>query len=68
MAGQGEAWKNGYAERLLRAIKKEKVDLSECLLNHYDAYLQIGRFLGGVYMYKHIYSSLVYLTPAEFEE
>ena len=29
MADQGKAWQNGYAERLIRTIKEEEVDLSE---------------------------------------
>ena len=29
MAEVGEAWQNGYAERLIRTIKEEEVDLSE---------------------------------------
>jgi len=65
MADQGEAWQNGYAERLIRTIKEEEVDLSE-YLDYYDAYQQIGRFLDDVYMHKRIHSSLGYLTPAEF--
>jgi putative transposase len=66
MAEQGEAWQNGYAERLIRTIKEEEVDLSE-YLDYHDAYRQIGRFLDDVYMHKRIHSSLGYLTPAEFE-
>ena len=66
MAEQGEAWQNGYAERLIRTIKEEEVDLSE-YLDYHDAYHQIGRFLDDVYMHKRIHSSLGYLTPAEFE-
>jgi transposase InsO family protein len=31
MADVGEAWQNGYAERLMRTIKEEEVDLSEYL-------------------------------------
>jgi transposase InsO family protein len=67
MADQGEAWQNGYAERLIRTIKEEEVDLSE-YLDYHDAYRQLGRFLDTVYMHKRIHSSLGYLTPAEFEE
>ena len=67
MADQGEAWQNGFAERLIRTIKEEEVDLSE-YLDYHDAYRQIGRFLNDVYMRKRIHSSLGYLTPAEFEE
>jgi len=67
MADEGEAWQNGYAERLIRTIKEEEVDLSE-YIDYNDAYRQIGRFLDDVYMHKRIHSSLGYLTPAEFEE
>lgn len=67
MADVGEAWQNGYAERLIRTIKEEEVDLSE-YLDYNDAYRQLGRFLDDVYMHKRIHSSLGYLTPAEFEE
>jgi len=66
MAEQGEAWQNGYAERLIRTIKEEEVDLSE-YLDYHDAYRQLGRFLDDVYAHKRIHSSLGYLTPAEFE-
>jgi len=66
MANAGEAWQNGYAERLLRTIKEEEVDLSE-YLDYGDALQQIGRFLDDVYTHKRIHSSLGYLTPAEFE-
>jgi transposase InsO family protein len=66
MAEVGEAWQNGYAERLIRTIKEEEVDLSE-YLDYHDAYHQIGHFLEDVYMHKRIHSSLGYLTPVEFE-
>ncbi len=66
MAEVGEAWQNGYAERLIRTIKEEEVDLSD-YLDYYDAYHQIGHFLEDVYMRKRIHSSLGYLTPLEFE-
>jgi len=67
MAEVGEAWQNSYAERLIRTIKEEEVDLSE-YLDYHDAYRQLGRFLDDMYMHKRIHSSLGYLTPAEFEE
>jgi transposase InsO family protein len=67
MAESGEAWQNGYAERLIRTIKEEEVDLSD-YEDYYDAVSQLGRFLSDVYMHKRIHSSLGYLTPAEFEE
>ncbi len=66
MAEVGAAWQNGYAERLMRTLKEEKVDLSE-YQDYADAYRQVGRFLDEVYMHKRIRSSLGYLTPAEFE-
>ena len=66
MADVGEAWQNGYAERLIRTIKEEEVDLSD-YQDFHDAYQQIGRFLTDVYNRKRIHSSLGYLTPAEFE-
>ena len=67
MADVGAAWQNGYAERLIRTIKEEEVDLSE-YIDYNDAYRQLGRFLDDVYLHKRIHSSLGYLTPAEFEE
>jgi putative transposase len=67
MAAVGEPRENGYAERLMRTIKEEEVDLSE-YHDYADAYRQIGCFLDDVYNIKRIHSSLGYLTPAEFEE
>lgn len=66
MADVGAAWQNGYAERLMRTIKEEEVDLSE-YCNFTEAYEEIGRFLEDVYMRKRIHSSLGYLTPSEYE-
>ena len=66
MAEVGEAWQNGYAERLIKTIKEEEVDLSD-YEDYTDALRQLGRFLDDVYMHKRIHSSLGYLTPAEFE-
>ncbi len=62
----GAAWQNGYAERLMRTIKEEEVDLSD-YVNYADAVRQVERFLDELYMHKRIHSSLGYLTPAEFE-
>ena len=67
MAEVGQAWQNGYAERLIRTIKEEEIDLSE-YEDYQDAYQQIGRFLEDVYMRKRVHSSLGYLTPQEFED
>jgi putative transposase len=44
MADVGEAWQNGYAERLIRMIKEEEVDLSG-YIGYNDAYRQFGHFL-----------------------
>ena len=66
MAAVGKAEENGYAERLIRTIKEEEVDLSE--YNDFsDAHYQLGAFIQDVYMTKRIHSSLGYLTPVEFE-
>ena len=67
MAGVGKAYENGYAERLMRTIKEEEVDLSE-YRNFNEVYERIEEFLEEVYMKKRIHSSLSYLTPSEFEE
>lgn len=67
MAAVGEPRENGYAERLMRTIKEEEVDLSE-YHDFDDAHRQIGRFLDDVYNVKRIHSALGYLTPVEFEE
>jgi putative transposase len=67
MAAVGKPEENGFAERLMRTIKEEEVDLSE-YRDFADAYGQLGRFLDDVYNRKRIHSSLGYLTPAEFEQ
>lgn len=67
MTDAGQAWQNGYAERVIRTIKEEEVDLSE-YQDYHDAYRQIQRFIEDVYVHKRIHSALGYLTPAEFEE
>ena len=56
MTDAGAAWKNGYAERVIRTIKEEGVHLSD-YQNYGDAYQQIGRFLADVYTHKRIHSS-----------
>jgi transposase InsO family protein len=66
MAAVGKAEENGYAERFIRTLKEEEVDLSE-YFDYQDALSQIGRFIDDVYMTKRIHSSLGYLTPVEFE-
>lgn len=66
MAEVGEPRENGFAERLMRTIKEEEVDLSE-YRDFADARQNLGRFLDDVYNHKRIHSSLGYLTPGEFE-
>ncbi len=63
MAAVGKPEENGFAERLMRTIKVEEVDLSE-YQDFADAYGQLGRFLDDLYNLKRIHSSLGYLTPA----
>jgi len=67
MAAIGEPRENGFAERLVRTIKEEEVDLSD-YQNFADARGQIGHFIDAVYNLKRIHSSLGYLTPQEFEQ
>lgn len=62
MAAVGKPEENGYAERLMRTIKEEEVDLSE-YDDFHEAYRSIGRFLDDVYTRKRIHSALGYLTP-----
>jgi len=66
MAAVGKPEENGFAERLMRTIKEEEVDLSE-YSDFHDAYQRIGHFLEDVYTRKRIHSALGYLTPTEFE-
>ncbi len=66
MAQVGEAWQNGYAERAIRTIKEECIELEE-YIDYADALRRIGPFLEDVYNHKRIHSSLGYLTPAQFE-
>lgn len=66
MAAIGQPAENGYAERLMRTIKEEEVDLSD-YRSFTEAYQYIGRFLDEVYTHKRIHSALGYLTPAEFQ-
>jgi len=62
MATVGKAEENGFAERFMRTIKEEEVDLSE-YHNFADAQTQIGHFIQAVYNHKRIHSALDYFTP-----
>ena len=66
MAAVGKPEDNGYAERFMRTIKEEEVDLSD-YRDFADAQKQIERFVQDVYNHKRIHSALGYLTPTEFE-
>lgn len=54
MAAIGKPEENGLAERLMRTIKEEEVDLSD-YHDYADAYGHIRRFLDEVYMHKRIH-------------
>ena len=66
MAAVGKAEENGYAERFMRTLKEEEVDLTE-YRDFADARSQIRHFIETVYNHKRIHSALGYLTPVEFE-
>lgn len=66
MAEVGQPTQNGYAERVIRTIKEEEVDLSD-YQDYNQARQQIKKFLEEVYNKKRIHSALGYLTPIEFE-
>lgn len=67
MAAVGCPEENGYAERWMRTLKEEEVDMNE-YANFNDAKSQIGVFIEEVYQRKRVHSSLGYLPPAVFEE
>jgi transposase InsO family protein len=57
MTAIGEPREYGYAERLMRTIKEEELELSE-YQDFADAYRRLGRFLEAVYNAKRIHSTL----------
>jgi putative transposase len=66
MAAVGEPRQHGYAERVMRTIKEEEIDLAE-YRNFTAALTPIGQCIDAVYRTKRIHSARGYLTPAEFE-
>jgi putative transposase len=66
MAAVGNPRQNGYAERVIRTIKEEEIDLTE-YRDFPEALAQIEQFIDDVYRTKRIHSALGYLTPVEFE-
>jgi hypothetical protein len=69
MAEADAAWhaKCGYAARLIRTIKEEKVDLSDDQDGN-DTRRKLGRFLDEACIRKRTRFSLGYLTPAGLED
>ena len=66
MAASGKPSENGYAERLIRTIKEEEVNLSD-YQSMAEAREQLGYFIEVVYNQQRPHSSLDYQTPAEYE-
>ena len=66
VAERGRPWENGYAERLIRTLKEEEVDLND-YQNITEARDRIGHFIEQVYHQKRPHSALGYLTPMEFQ-
>ena len=67
VARRGCPWENGYAERLIRTLKEEEVDLNDYDDIH-EVRVRIGHFITQVYHQKRPHSALGYLTPVEFEK
>ena|SRR5579859_2023633 len=57
MAKVGSPIQYGYAERLMRTLKDEEVDLDE-YRDYRDVYQHIGQFIEDVYMHKRVHSAL----------
>ena len=67
LAHRGHPWENGYAERLMRTLKEEKIHLND-YQNITEARDRIRHFIEQVYHQKRPHSALRYLTPVEFEK
>ena len=66
VAHRGRPWENGYAERLIRTLKEEEVDIND-YQSITEAKDRIGHFITQVYHQKRPHSALGYLTPMEFQ-
>jgi transposase InsO family protein len=67
MAAVGAPKENAPAERWMRTVKEEEVDLED--YRHFpDAKQGIGRFIEEVYNRKRLHSAMGYRPPSEFEE
>ena len=66
VAQRGCPWENGYAERLIRTLKGEEVNINE-YQSITEARDRIGHFIRHVYNLKRPHSALGYLTPMEFQ-
>ena len=67
VARRGRPWENGYAERLIRTLKEEEVDIND-YQSITEARDRIGHFITHVYNQKRPHSALGYLTPMEFQQ
>ena len=67
MSARHSPHENDYAERFMRTVKEEEVDLSD-YRTFAETRDEIGQFASGVYNRKGVHSFLGYLTPMEFEE
>ena len=67
VAARGRPWENGYAERLIRTLKEEKVDSND-YQSITEARDRIGQFITQMYHLKCPHAALGYLTPMEFQQ